>query len=522
MPIQSANQPYIITLDQWMGMNLQASRTSVNNQESYWLENMFPVGPGQLRSAYGPSAPLYTAPSGATILRIFFANITTQNPSGFMFLSNGNVDRVDLNSHAVTNLGQIWQPVAPQYWADLKLWMPSQFGQTTGEEGGVVIGSPAGLYAVDANDVVTAPGAQAPTWLTNGDATTMPTGLPGIYALEVYQQRLWVMGQTVISFSGPSNGANFSTAGGGGSFGFFGDRLTATYTDLQAAAGFLYVFGDSSTWSISGVQLAGQSTPIGEIYTSQFQFQNVDPQIGQRFPRPVGMWEQYFTVWNAAGLYGLINNQMNWISERLTNLLATLDVTPFMPTQCPAHIFGKKWMLFNGSLLDADNNRRSLMIAWSGPQFNQFVVCSQNLNLTEINQHEMDSVITPYGTDGTSLYKLFAQPDTTLTKRIETKAYTGTNFLTEKDWKRTYFEWQDNKAGPEGSFFTGTLLTQGPNYKGGSLPVSFAVQPGMWNTDASPAPGKGFWAALNLKSTSPDFTVARISFTFDERDLWGA
>ena len=522
MAIQSSNVPQIVTLDEWQGVNLQASRTSIEDQSCWWLENMFPVGPGQLRSAYGPSAPIYTAPAGVTICRIFFADITTQNPSGFMCLSDGSVTRVDLNSHATVNLGYIWAAAPPNYWADIKLWTPNQFGATGGQVGGIVLGSPQGMYAVDGNDLVSPPGTPAPNWLTGGNSMIMPSGLPGIFAMEVYNQRLWVMGQTVVAFSAPTNGVDFSAAGGGGAFPYQGDQLTSSYTDLHATAGFLYVFGDSCAQAINSINLVTQTTPIGVLYTTQFQFQNVDPQIGQRFFRPVGVWEQSFTLWNGSGIYLLTGGQMNWASERLTNLLATLDPAPFMPTQCPAHIFGKKWMLFNGTMTDVDKIKRSMLLCWSGPQLNQWVIASQNLNLTNIGCIEQNSVITPYGTDGTSLYQLFAQPDPNLEKRIQTKLYTGQFYLTQKDWKRTYVEWQDNMGGPEGVFLTGELITKLPQAKEGRLAVSYSLPPGGYDTSPSPEPGKGFSAALDLKGYSPDFTVARISFTLEDRVLFGA
>jgi hypothetical protein len=530
MALQSANIPEIITLEQWLGMNRQSARTGVNDQECWWLENLFPVGPAQLRSGWGHSGAIYTAPGGTTINRIFFANITGANPSGFMFLSNGHVQRVDLNTHAVVDLGAIWGPVTAPYYADLKLWLPNFYGNVAGQVGGVVLGSPQGLYAVDGNDTVTGPGAAPPLWLTNGQThdgnnnpLVMPSGLPGIYALEVYKDRLWVMGRTVISFSAPSNGANFASVDGGGSFPpYAGDQLTLSFTDLQATSGFLYIFADSATNQITDLSLQGASSPIGPLYTTQFQNSNVDPQVGQAFFRSVGAWEQTFALFNLAGIWLMAGAQSAWISEKITNLLLTLNPTPFSPTQCPAHIFGKKWMLFNAQLTDTDGVSRPLLLCWSGPQLNQWVVASQNLNLTHIGSYEQNSLITPYGTDGTSLYQLFAQPDPNLPKRIQTKAYTGNNFLTIKDWKRAYVEYSDNRNGPEGVFLVGTMDTLGGGIPNGSEQVSYSLLPRGNDTVPSPTIGKGIAASLDLKSLSPDFTIARISFTFDERQLYGA
>lgn len=521
MPVKSDNPPDLITLEKWEGINQSATRGLIDDQECFWLENFLPIAPGQLRAMWGPSAPIYTVPGapGVQILRIFFTSIDGTNPLGFMFRSDGIVDQVNLLTGAVTTLGVVWQPVPPHYWADLKLWAPNQFGASAGQSGGIVIGSPAGLYAWDGVNL-TIPGQTAPNWLTGGNAGfPMPSGLPGIYALEVYQSRLWVMGQTVISFSAPTNGANMSTAGGGGSFGYYGDQLTASYTDMKALGGFLYVFGDSCVQVVSYLTLSGQGT-VESPYTTTFLYSNVDPQNGQRFFRPVGEWSVAMACANGAGIFLLAGQSpMTVISEKIVNLVHTLNPTPFEPTSTAADIFGQRWLLFLGTLTDPWKVSRPLILAWNGKIW---ITASQNLNLTQIGSFEVNSTITPYGTDGTSLYQLFAQPDPTLKKRILTKAYKGPHLLTIKNWKRLYLEMHDKMNGPEGVTVVGKFHTQGGGIPNGSQPVSFQLPPGTWDTVPAPSEGAGLSAALDLESLSPDFVVERIYFAHEGRTLYGA
>ena len=251
MPIKSTNPPELLTLNQWKGLNQQARRGTIDDEEEYWDENLFAIGPGNLRSCWGHGPAIYTAPAGTQILRIFFGyygNNTAQyavpppGSKGWMFLSDGNVDEVELSTGATTRVGQIWTPIGPQYWASAKVWRPQFVGNTTGQGGGVLFGSPQGLYAWDGS-LLSSPGDLAPDWLTNAAEQaqpvtyTMPIGLPGILCMEVYQSRLFVAGKDVISFSAPSNGADFSTTDGGGSFGYFGDKLTYAYQDMAESSG---------------------------------------------------------------------------------------------------------------------------------------------------------------------------------------------------------------------------------------------------------------------------------------------
>lgn len=567
MPVQSANPPELVTLDQWKGLNQQVRRGSIDDQESWWNENLYAVGPGNLRSCWGPSGAVYTAPAGYTIRRIFFGFIGNDPDSrfkspppgrlGWMFISPtvptggdpttpanqaGIVEQVDLDTKAVTRVGQIWQAISPEYWADAVVWRPRFFGrsdnaQGVGQVGGVLFGSPQGLYAWDGTNL-TSPGQTAPDWLTDAAESLspnvpMPQGLPGIYCMEVYNERLWVAGKDVISFSAPSNGANFSTIDGGGSFGYFGNKLTYTIMDLSASAGYLYVFGDSSTDVISNVQLSGQGTPVSP-YTTNFSYQNIDPQVGHGFPRKVGAWGRYKVLMNGdprnepadnslafrGGIYLMYGGDAQVIGEKVTQVYITLDTSQFLPTLTPMHMFGFRVMLLNGMFTDPWGRTRSMLLAWNG---GFWTVMSQGLNLTHIGSYEQDSVITPYGTDGTSLYRLFAKPDPALIKRLSTRALRGTGIaqITIKNWKRIFLELHDMFGG--GVSLTGKITTAGGGVPAGSQDIGFQMLPGeRYSITPQAINGAGISAAIDLESYSPDFVIERLHIAGEERTLWGA
>ena len=78
--------------------------------------------------------------------------------------------------------------------------------------------------------------------------------------------------------------------------------LALGYTDMQQAGGFLYVFGDSMINVISYLQLVGQGTTTAPL-TTTFLNSNIDPQVGHRFFRPVGIWSHAFTTYTGGGVY---------------------------------------------------------------------------------------------------------------------------------------------------------------------------------------------------------------------------
>jgi hypothetical protein len=545
MPIASDNPPELITVEEWKGLNQQVPAGSIDDQEEFWNENLFSMGPGALRTCWGPSAPIYTAPAGTQIYRIFFGFYGNQTPQfsapppgamGWMFLSDGTIDEVDLNTQQVTGLraaGPSWGPLGtpqgPELWAAAKVWRPQFFGSDVGQAGGVLFGSPAGLYGWD-GATLSKPGDPAPDWLTDlaeTDPTApippMPSGLPGIYAMEVYQSRLWVAGKDVISFSAPSNGADFSTTNGGGSFGYFGDKLTYSYVDLQASAGFLYVFGDSSTDLISNLVLSGSGTPESP-FTTNFVYSNVDPQVGQRFPRPVGVIGRNVILFNMAGFFLMQGADAQPIGQKVTNIWNTLDTSQYLPTFAVATMHGFRVILANGRFTDPFGVTRSLLLMWHPERGREFwSVASQGIELTNIGTYEQDSAPAAYGTDGTNLYRLFAQPDETLTKRLVTKQLRGIGLsqLTVKNWIRAYAELHDNSG--LGVSFTGGLTSGDGGVPGGTQSVDFELTRGQKHRIVPfPLEGHGIWGQLDISSKSPDFQIERVHLTAHHNTLYGA
>jgi hypothetical protein len=537
MPIQSTNPFELHTVGTWKGLNQQSPRGSIDDDEEFWNENLFAIGPGALRSCWGHGPAVYTAPAGTSILRMFFGFIgdTTGEFSapppgryGWFFLSDGTVDQVDLDTGTVVHVGAVWTSVGPQYWASAVVWRPSYYGNTAGQQGGVLFGSPKGLYAWD-GATLSAPGANAPDWLTNGLEQTpgvpfvMPAGLPGIYCMEVYQARLFVAGKDVISFSAPSNGADFSTTDGGGSFGYFGNKLTYIFNDLAASSGYLFVYGDSSIDMISNVQLASTSTTPVQ-YTTNLNYQNIDPQVGHRFPRPVGRIGRYMQMFNGAGIFQCKGAEADQIGARVTKIFDTLDTSQFYPTMCPATMFGFKVLLCNGMFTDPWGVKRSLLLMWhpiSGQEF--WSIASQNLPLTYIAAYEQDSIITPYGTDGQSVYQLFAQPDATLIKKLSTKFLRGQGIkqVTIKNWKRLFLEFHDESG--QGVAFTGQMITHAGGIAGGSQDIGFQMPPGQrYAFEPQAIEGAGIAGAVDLQSYSPDFTIERLHLGAEDRTLFGA
>jgi hypothetical protein len=87
------------------GMNQQASRIALEDNEWFWKENFISVGPGNMRAAWDVGAVLYSVTSGntATIIYFYFYNIGPTNYVA-IFLSDGTAVQVNTSTGAQTTI----------------------------------------------------------------------------------------------------------------------------------------------------------------------------------------------------------------------------------------------------------------------------------------------------------------------------------------------------------------------------------------------------------------------------------
>jgi len=162
---------------------------------------------------------------------------------------------------------------------------------------------------------------------------------------------------------------------------------------------------------------------------------------------------------------------------------------------------------------------------WHGSDIGEgfWSIASQNLELTNINTYEENSVLNPYGTDGTYLFRLFFRPDPALPKRLSTKSYRGqgANSLTIKSFRRAFMELHDYARA--GVSFTGNFTTRGGGIPNGSQDLFFELTRNeQHNIVPYPLSGMGLSGELDLLSYSPDFTIERLQIALEEKTLYGA
>jgi len=92
------------SLRNFKGVNTQADRKVIDDDEFAWLENVIPIGNGNAKTVYGPSAALYALPGGKTCYYMDEGNINGVSYM-FMFCTDGSAYQVNLLTFAQTVVG---------------------------------------------------------------------------------------------------------------------------------------------------------------------------------------------------------------------------------------------------------------------------------------------------------------------------------------------------------------------------------------------------------------------------------
>jgi len=577
----------LFDIKKWGGINTRADRTAIEDNQFSWLENLMPIGDGNLRTLYREQTPIYTAPGGKTIILHFPFNIGA-TPFIAVFLSDGTADQVDMNG-VITHISLA---------ANLLYNGGNPPGVTQWGSSGIVMVATTSANAYFAWDGTTffKPGDPAPSWLsglaapltftgnTHSNTTVdtlvpnttfvvdgmlitgtdipgsttivshtatafvisqnatgthagnftvqffMPNGVAGT-AIEIYQNRVWIDNGTNLLTSAPSNGCRFDGALGGVVTPSTDSFLRVKYTSIRQANGFLYSFGDSSVNVISNVQTSG--SPL----LTTFNNFNVDPQVGTTWPGTVHEFGTGLIFANPIGVYELKGGAATKISDDLDGIFADADFSTLIPSGASCAIFGIKVYILLLRSADLTNVVRNFLCIWDGKKW---FVGSQVATLTYIETQEINSVITCWGTNGTTLFKMFQTPSTSLNKIIQTKLWQGQTYLIVKQSMRLFTLGTDNST--SGYSFTGTIdqVTESGRT---SVSVSLSASPALitwinntsgviqfqnnlsqninWTTVGAQsilgtdAKGIAPLLGLTLQSSSSDFTLSALSLLYD-------
>ena len=461
-----------LVFEQFAGINTAATRPGIKDEEMWWADGFMPLGPQFLRTLYGVAAALWTAPANTSIVWYDFGNIAS-TPYAIVVLSDGSIQAVNTDTGSGTQIAAastITTPVIGQLgmtqwgstyiiivakqtngyfiWDGTLLYKAGALapgvtvtaggsgyssGATAAASGGS--GSGATFTVQTSGGVVTGitmtnPGSGYAATNTVSIVITAVSGGSGATAtvalmpyavggndVETYTGRVWVANGPVITYSSPGAVGDFSAGTGGGNFTSTDSYLRVGYTKLLATNGFLYLIGDSSINYISGVSTSGS-------FVTTFTNQNADPEVGTIWPDTVDVFGRNIVFANSFGAHISYGAAVTKISEPLDGVFNTVplaDFGSFVPSAAKANIFGKKVWMFLLPIIDPITNvQTNKLFMWNGKLW---WAATQDIPLQFIQHQEINSVLSAWGTNGSSLYQLFQQPTVATRKVVQSKLW---------------------------------------------------------------------------------------------------
>ena len=261
----------------------------------------------------------------------------------------------------------------------------------------------------------------------NATTEIMPFGISGT-SIEVYNNQVFVSnGSATAEFppknrvigSQPGSDSGFDPTQGAIAFQSNNAQLRVGYHSLIQTNGFLYLIGDSAVDQISGVQ----TTASGTTSTTTFNVINVDPQIGTPWPSSVQLLNRDIVFANTLGVFVSYGGAVTKISDALDGFYSQGPIYGNTAnfSSAVAQIFGRYvYMLLLPVFYQGTGVTLNTLLMWDGKRW---WTSRQDAALTYISTQEINSLMTAWGTDGTSLFPLFAKPSIGFTKTAQSKLW---------------------------------------------------------------------------------------------------
>lgn len=361
-------------------LNTQADRTAIADNEFSWLENVMPVGTGNLRIVPYQGSVLATIPA-STMTYWRYANIGNVDYM-MCFLANGGAYQVNLSTFAITVIAaaaSFTGTVAMAQWKNER----------------ILIVASNGYWDWD--------GA---TLTSRGGVTSAPSSGSSI---ATFAGRVWISLNRTISYSAPNSFSDFQGASAGGSTIITDETFKSNISSLFTANNFLYVFGDSAINVLSDVRVSGTTTLFSNV--------NLTATFGTTMPLTVFPYFRTVAFATQMGFYGLYGSTPQKLSDALDGIFDKIQfantvsggVARIYNILCAAYLF---------QYADPVTGTTRPLLALN---FNKkWFFASQGGALTLIAGGFLSGVPTLFATNGTDIWKLFSDTSTSISWSVKT------------------------------------------------------------------------------------------------------
>jgi hypothetical protein len=269
----------------------------------------------------------------------------------------------------------------------------------------VVMTNPGSGYTNAANLTVTVSGGGGSGAVLKGIVDTDAN-----VGIASFSGRVWIAAGRTIYYSAAGSYSDFTSVSAG-SFVLTDETLHGNVQQIISANNFLYIFGDDSINVISDVRVDTNGITV-------FTNTNVSASVGSRRAYAIFPYFRSILFLNDYGVYALVGSTTSKLSDPLDGVFPNIDFNyPIYAGQ----------VLLNNILCAAFNFRYYDAVFTQSYRYIQAIffekkwfITSQGDNLTYVTSVPLAGVITLFGTDGTTLYRLYQDASGNITSRIQT------------------------------------------------------------------------------------------------------
>lgn len=435
------------------GVNTRDQRWAIEDDQFAWLENVIPIGDGNLAVVPATSGILAALTGGLTCTYSMSANIGGIEYQ-FLFASDGSLWKVNTATFAITSVAAASTFTVGGTNAD-------QWNNTTL----LIIDSAKGLFSWDgttlrnnstafsitasiatttltvtvtagylaAGQVISGAGVTVGTYIIS--QITGTTGSTGTYLvsasqtvaseamtvtpsapsagtlIKVFTGRVWIANGRTVSFSAPGSYTDFVVQDTAGSFVLNDSALRSTVTAMQAANSYLYIFGTSSINVISDVRVA--------VNVTLFSNTNISTAAGTSFPLSVVPYFRTMFFMNNTGIFGVTGSTPKVMTDDIDGTIALVDFTKPI-TAAIGSVYEKMCLFFMFTYNDPVAGARPLIAGYLDKKWFFVTPPTGALYLT---QGYISSVPTVFCMTSTSMYQMFYTVSTATSHIIKTKLF---------------------------------------------------------------------------------------------------
>jgi len=505
MPATTAKE----TTKQWRdfskGVNQTDARQALQDNECFWLENVQPIGKGQLKLVPPKGATLTTIGVGISSLwgrlikigGVEVARLFTINADG----SATQIDPVSGTKVTMASAGTFQTTARMEMWQDSPL---------------LLIDPVQGYYQWDGTTLTHLNTPPQPA--TGNDVTTFEG------------RACLVTAPRSVTLSSPQAFTNFVTASGSTVITITDSVFAGSITRLLSALEVLWVIGPAAVNAISNIQFAAGTTTFSNT--------NIVANVGSLLPSSVTSFFRTFLFLTPYGVYAIVGATPQKLSDQLDGLFPKLTLGSDAPAGIATINSVFVWCVLVTYADPLNNNAtRPILLCLSR---NAWFVASQGNNLTWIASLVNLSTGNPelWGTDGMTIFKCFAGTGAGFYD-IQTKFYDFGAFYQEKQGLRLKLD-ITNPTIPIDVHVTITNESQQVNtvtlsppvltiiFTGaGGVPITFTGAGGVpiiWTTGSTALQGDvnlgGDYLGIRITGTSNAYTLAGIALELDQQGEW--